>query len=97
MVCCEQAVVMPGWLALVRLGVVCSEMAPPQLRGRLNQLFQIILTFAIFAAQVWLAFQAAASHMHLGQCPSRRHDTAVPHPLLSQMRHPGDAGVLACR
>ena len=30
----------------------CSEMAPPQLRGRLNQLFQIVLTFAIFAAQV---------------------------------------------
>ena len=29
-------------------------MAPPQLRGRLNQLFQIILTFAIFAAQVIL-------------------------------------------
>jgi len=27
-------------------------MAPPQLRGRLNQLFQVILTFAIFAAQV---------------------------------------------
>lgn len=27
-------------------------MAPPQLRGRLNQLFQIVLTFAIFAAQV---------------------------------------------
>jgi hypothetical protein len=29
-----------------------SEMAPPQLRGRLSQLFQVILTFAIFAAQV---------------------------------------------
>ena len=41
-----------------------SEMAPPQLRGRLNQLFQIILTFAIFAAQVRLTFWITASHTH---------------------------------
>lgn len=55
-------------------------MAPPQLRGRLNQLFQIILTFAIFAAQVCLASQATASHMHparSGPCCLCRPDFGV--------------------
>ena len=56
--------VLHGWQCVLRPRVTCSEMAPPQLRGRLNQLFQIILTFAIFAAQVQLASQAAASHTH---------------------------------
>ena len=30
----------------------CSEMAPPHLRGRFNQLYQIILTLFILVAQV---------------------------------------------
>ena len=30
----------------------CSEMAPPHLRGRFNQLYQIVLTFFILVAQV---------------------------------------------
>lgn len=38
--------------ASVSVPMYNSEMAPPQLRGRLTQLFQVILTFAIFAAQV---------------------------------------------
>ncbi|CAL5221511.1 g3716 [Coccomyxa viridis] len=38
--------------ASVSVPMYNSEMAPPQLRGRLNQLFQIVLTFAIFAAQM---------------------------------------------
>ncbi|KAK9914909.1 hypothetical protein WJX75_002176 [Coccomyxa subellipsoidea] len=38
--------------ASVSVPMYNSEMAPPQLRGRLSQLFQVILTFAIFAAQV---------------------------------------------
>ena len=29
----------------------CSEMAPPQHRGRFNQLFQLVLTFFILVAQ----------------------------------------------
>lgn len=32
--------------------VYCSEMAPPHLRGRFNQLYQIVLTFFILVAQV---------------------------------------------
>lgn len=32
--------------------VCCSEMAPPHLRGRFNQLYQIVLTFFILVAQV---------------------------------------------
>lgn len=38
--------------ASVSVPMYNSEMAPPQLRGRLSQLFQVVLTFAIFAAQV---------------------------------------------
>ena len=30
----------------------CSEMAPPKLRGRFNQLYQLVLTFFILVAQV---------------------------------------------
>ena len=30
----------------------CSEMAPPHLRGRFNQLYQLVLTFFILVAQV---------------------------------------------
>ncbi len=32
--------------------MVCSEMAPPHLRGRFNQLYQLVLTFFILVAQV---------------------------------------------
>lgn len=33
-------------------GLWCSEMAPPHLRGRFNQLYQIVLTLFILVAQV---------------------------------------------
>ena len=32
--------------------VFCSEMAPPHLRGRFNQLYQLVLTFFILVAQI---------------------------------------------
>ena len=37
-------------LASVAVTLYNSEMAPPQIRGRLNQIFQIVLTLGVFVA-----------------------------------------------
>ena len=37
--------------ASVAVTLYNSEMAPPQIRGRLNQIFQIVLTLGVFVAQ----------------------------------------------
>ena len=48
------SVLYPFWCdrALERSHLCCSEMAPPHLRGRFNQLYQLVLTLFILVAQV---------------------------------------------